>query len=184
MEDQTLHHFMEDMTVILISVSLIVATAWVIGIIVVSFKERANLRTRADLHNRLLEKFDSATEFVDYLKSDSGQNLIDEMTVKNTSVTTKILGSIQKGIILTLVGIGLLILGNIFGSQMGGDLYIVLTVAGTIGIMIGIGFLISTAISYRLSKSLGLLEVFRKPSEASPAVKNESVQTENEKPRP
>jgi hypothetical protein len=71
-------------------------------------------------------------------------------------VTAKILGSIQKGIILSLVGAGLPILGNVFGSQMGGDLYIVLTVAGTIGVMIGIGFLISTAISYRISKSLVL----------------------------
>ncbi|MEJ7698975.1 MAG: hypothetical protein WKF71_04925 [Pyrinomonadaceae bacterium] len=107
MEDQTLHHFMEDLGTILVSVGLIIATAWVVGIIVLAFKDKANLRTRADLYNRLLDKFSTATEFVDYLKRDSGQKLIDEITIKNTSVTAKILGcSIQKGIILTLLGGG------------------------------------------------------------------------------
>ncbi len=144
-----------------------------------SFKEQANLRTQADLYNRLLEKFSTATEFVDYLKSDSGQKLIDEITIKNTSVTAKILSSIQKGIILSLGGAGLLILGNIFGSQMGGDLYMVLTVAGTIGIMIGIGFLISTAISYRISKSLGLLEFVQKPSDSPQTIEKKSLGQKN-----
>jgi hypothetical protein len=171
---------MEDLGTILVSVGLIIATAWVVGIIVLAFKDKANLRTRADLYNRLLDKFSTATEFVDYLKSDSGQKLIDEITIKNTSVTAKILGSIQKGIILTLLGVGLLILGNIFGGSLGGDLYIVLSVAGTIAFVVGIGFLISTGISYRLSKSLGLLEVEKKSSETNHTVKNQTVTPEKE----
>ena len=58
---------------------------------------------------------------------------------------------------LVLAGIGALALGNIFDNTLGGDLYIVLVVGGTIVLMLGAGFLFSTFITYRLSKAWGLL---------------------------
>ena len=170
MDDQTLHHFMEDLSPIVIGVVLTLATAWVIAVIVRAFKERSILRTRAELYSRLLDKFSSGSEFAEYLESETGRQFVEEITVQSAAPTSKILGSIQKGIIMVLVGSGLLVLGNIFDNTLGGDLYIVLTVGGTIALMLGIGFLISTGITYRLSKSWGLIGEEAKPKDAKQTV--------------
>jgi hypothetical protein len=162
MDDQMLNHFMQNLSPMVIGIVLIIASAWVIGVVVTAFKDKSNLKTRADLYNRLMDKFGSASEFVDYLQSETGRQFFEELPVNNPSPIHKILKSVQIGIILVLLGIGLLVLSNIFDNTLGGDLYIVLTVSGTIALMIGVGFLISTGISYYLSKSLGLLKTDEK----------------------
>ena len=174
MDDQTLHHFMEDLSPIVIGVVLTLATAWVIAVIVRAFKEKSILQTRAELYNRLLDKFGSANEFVEYLESETGRQFVEEITVQSAAPTNKILGSIQRGVILVLVGFGSLFLGNFFDNTLGGDLYIVLTVGGTIILMLGIGFLISTGIAYRLSKSWGLIGAEAKPKDAKQAVNKQA----------
>ena len=57
MDDQTLHHFMQDLFPIVIGVAFTFAAAWVITVVVKAFKEKSILRTRAELYNRLLDKF-------------------------------------------------------------------------------------------------------------------------------
>ncbi len=154
---------MEDLSPIVIGVALIIAAAWVIIVVVKAFKEKAILRTKAELYNHLLDKFNSGNEFVSYLESESGRQFIEEITIQTAAPTSKILGSIQKGVIMTLIGCGLIVLANLF---FGGDLFNVIAVGGTIALMLGIGFLISTAISYYLSKSWGLFGRDAKPKDA------------------
>ncbi len=136
---------------------IIVCAAWIVVTIVTALKGRANTRTRADIYNRLIDKFGTAPELIAFLQSDAGLKFIEENTVQPAEPLGKILASIRIGIVLALLGAGLLITGNIFGESLGGDLYIVLTVGGIVGLMIGIGLLISAAVSYRLCKTWGIL---------------------------
>ena len=174
MDDQTLHHFMQDLSPLVFSVTLIFATAWVVTVIIKAFKQKSILRTRAELYNRLLDKFSSAPEFVNYLESEVGRQFLEEITIQGAAPTNKILGSIQKGVIFVLAGLGSLFLGNLFDKTLGGDLYIVLIVGGTIVLMLGIGFLISTGITYRLSKSWGLIGVETKSKDTKQAVNKQA----------
>lgn len=173
MDDQTLHHFMEDLAPILIGITLIIAAAWVITVIVTAFKQKSILQTRAELYNRLLDKFGSANEFAEYLESETGRQFVEEITVQGAAPTSKILSSIQKGVIMTLIGFGMVVLANLF---FGGDLFNVIAVGGTIALMLGIGFLVSTVITYRLSKSWGLLSVEEKPKNAKQAVHDQPTE--------
>ncbi len=136
---------------------IISCISWIAVNVVTALKQRANTRTRAEIYNRLIDKFGTAPELIAFLQSDAGLKFIEENAVQSTVPLTKILGSMQIGIILTLLGAGLLVTGNVFGGSLGGDLYIVLTVGGIIGLMIGIGLLISAAVSYRLCKTWGIL---------------------------
>jgi hypothetical protein len=131
-----------------------VAIAWVFGVIVSAFKQRARLRAQTEFHNRMLDKFSSAEEFTAYLKSDAGKSFFDNLDNAPMTPLSKILGSIQKGAILTLLGLGLIILGNIFTPQDGGGLMFVF---GVVSFMIGAGFLLSSYISYRLAKTWGMI---------------------------
>jgi hypothetical protein len=54
--------------------------------------------------------------------------------------------------VLLMLGLGLLVLGWTYGEF---DIFVVL---GTVGFVLGLGFLISSAVSYRLSRTWGVLE--------------------------
>lgn len=144
---------------------VIICLTWVISIVIRALKQRANQKNRLDLYNRMLDKFGASPEFMAYLQSDDGMKFIEESAVENavSSPMNKILTAIQIGVIAALIGTGLIILANIFGKELGGDLFIVLCIAGAVSLMIGIGLLISSAISYKLSKMWGLLTTGEKP---------------------
>ena len=159
MDDQMLHHFMEDLTPIIVLTTLTVAGAWVISLIIAAFRNRAHLRAQTDFHNKMLEKFSSGDEFTAYLESNAGKSFFDNLSNEPAAPLTKILGAIQKGAILALLGLGLIVLGKSYTAQEGGN---VMFVVGVISFMIGAGFLASSAISYRLAKNWGIISVDKK----------------------
>ena len=171
---------MEDLSPIVIGVVLIIAAAWIINVVVKAFKEKSIVKTKAELYSRLLDKFGSAEGFVEYLESETGRQFVEEVTIQGTAPTNKILNSIRIGVVLVMAGIGALALGNIFDNTLGGDLYIVLVIGGTIVLMLGGGFLLSTFLTYRLSKAWGLLDAETKPEakpkEAKPSADSKSTE--------
>ena len=154
MDDQTLHHFMEDLMPIVVLVTMTIAAAWVISLIIGAFRHRAHLRAQTDFHNRMMEKFSSAEEFTAYLQSDAGKSFFDNLANEPATPLNKILSSIKIGTILTLLGLGLFILGNTSKTE---DAANALFIISTISFMVGVGFLISSAISYRLAKAWNLI---------------------------
>lgn len=158
-----LHHFMEDLMPIVVLPISFLALAWVIGQIIQMFRHRAHLRAQTGFHNRMMEKFGSSSEFTAYLQSDAGKDFFDNLASEPATPLHKILGSIQKGTVLTLLGLGLFVLGKMFAEPQldkffaqpqGGTVMIIL---GVVSFMIGAGFLVSAAISYRLAKSWGMI---------------------------
>jgi NADH:ubiquinone oxidoreductase subunit K len=154
MEDQTLHHFMQDLLPIVVMPIMVIAGAWVLGLIVAAFRNRARLRAQTEIHTKILDKFSSVEEFTAYLESEAGRSFFENSTNEPAAPLAKILGSIQKGVILTLLGLGFFIVSNVFGTQDSWSIFIIIA---TISIMIGLGFLISSFISYRLAKSWDLI---------------------------
>jgi hypothetical protein len=125
-----------------------------------------NVRTQTELHNQLLEKFDSAGEFAAYLQTEAGQRFFDNLVSERVTPASRILGSIQKGAILTALGIGLLILALIYRPADEGAF----TIFGVISLALGAGFLLSAGISYRLSKAWGLFDSITETSRRRNAV--------------
>lgn len=142
---------------IVLGVAFVICLSWLAVTIITALKQRANTRTRAEIIDRLIDKFGTTPEFMSFLQSDTGMNLLEGHAVAPPALSMKILSAMQKGLILTFLGAGLIIIGRIFGDSLGTDLYIWLSVGGTTAAMAGIGFLISSAISYRLAKMWGLL---------------------------
>jgi len=168
MDDQTLHHFMEDLLPIIVNPIIIAAFVWIISLIIRAFMDRARLRAQTEFHNRMMEKFNSLDEFTAYLQSDAARGFFENLPAEPAAPLGKILGSIQKGTILTLLGIGLFVLGKVFAEPQLGKYFSepqggnVLIIFGTISFMIGVGFLISSAISYRLAKTWGIISIDQK----------------------
>lgn len=153
------------MEAILIPITMFVAIA--VTIIWVSStsnrRREAESRAQAEMHNRLLEKFGTSKEFIDFMQTDGGKVFLKPLPVTNPAAPyRKILASITTGVILTMFGIALLVMHAVVFDHEEGALG-----GGIIFLMIGIGFLVSAAISYRLSKAWGILEE-RSPETGAP----------------
>lgn len=101
---------------------------------------------RAALQTRMLEKFGSASEFVEFAKTPEGRRLIHGVSVDRPVMQMRIISAVRNGVILTLLGIAFIILGLTGPMDEGGQ------IAGVILLAIGIGFLISAVLSRKLSK--------------------------------
>jgi hypothetical protein len=157
MNDLTVNSVMNTVSAVVIAATIIVSFAWIITSIVTSIRQRANTRTRAEVYNRLIDKFGTAPELVDFLQSNAGLRFIEEQTVEVSQPLSKILGSIRLGVSLALIGGGMLIVANLWDRTLGEDLYIVIALGGTVALTAGAGFVIAAAISYKLCKSCGLI---------------------------
>lgn len=117
-------------------------------------RREVEARSQAEVHNRLIEKFGTSKEFVDFMQTDGGKVFLRPLPVTNPAAPyRKILASISAGVILTMFGIALLVL-----HAVGFDHDEEMLGGGIIILMIGIGFLVAAAISYRLSKAWGILQ--------------------------
>lgn len=110
-------------------------------------------QARIELHRRLLEKINSAQEVVQLVQTEEGRQFLEALAMEQTNTLEQILGSVQKGVILTMVGLGALSLRLFFPTGFG-----VFIVIGIFVGAVGLGFLVSSGVAYRLSKSWDLLE--------------------------
>jgi len=156
MNDLIVNSLMNTVSAVVIGSTIIVCMAWVITSIVSSIKQRANTRTRAEVYNRLIDKFGTAAELVDFLKSDAGLRFIEEQAVDESQPMSRVLGSIRLGVSLALIGLGMVAVAELWYRELS-DLYVVIALGGTIALTAGAGFIISAVISYKLLKAWGLL---------------------------
>jgi hypothetical protein len=131
------------------------AVGWIVST-VTSNRGRQQIAARqAEMQAKLLDKLASSQDLAEYLKTDAGQRLLSAASMVGQSRTPlgRILGSIQAGVILTLLGVTVVFLDGAVGGFDGG-----LLLLGTMAAAVGVGFLVSAGIAFTLSKSYGLIE--------------------------
>ena len=157
----------EALAVTLVLVSFMTSLYFLVSAGLNARKSSALIRARAELQTKLLDRLGSGREVVEFCQTEGGKQFVEALSLgtlesqaSKGSPTERILGSVQKGIILTLLGFGFLLLALKFRRDDPGDVFMVI---GIVGLSLGIGFLLSAGASYRLSKSLGILSV-REPA--------------------
>lgn len=128
-------------------------TGFVVWLIVSGWKHRTETRAAAEFNNRLLERMSSFKDFSDFVQSEQGAKMVRGVSseVRSSGPADRILRAVSTGIIMTMLGLGFCLMA-IF-VQWGVAVFL-----GGITIALGIGFLISAAVSYRIAKSIGLVE--------------------------
>ena len=125
---------------------------FVIWTIFSTIRRYKTTKLQAELQTKLLEKFGSGQELLAYVQSDAGKRFLESLTVEQRTPYGRILGAAQASIVLVLLAIALLFLrGRVSGAEEG------FLAFGTIILSLGLGFGLSAALSYYLSKSFGLL---------------------------
>jgi len=105
---------------------------------------------QAQIQTKLVERFESAPELIDFLKSQTGQEFISGVRMTQTgAVHRKLIGSMRAAIFLGVLGFGFLILWPLANEQ--GFIY-----PGILLLFLGAGFFLSSWFSLKMSRQLGL----------------------------
>jgi hypothetical protein len=113
-----------------------------------------------DVHGRLIEKFGSTQELQIYMESDAGKRFLEAAPIpvnfeheqRVPGAVARVLTPLQIGIVLSLLGVGFLLLRHSHP-----DMEIPMLVLGTVILMPGLGFIISAGITWMLAGRLGLM---------------------------
>lgn len=129
-------------------VGLLVLVLAILGMILLYVVHRS--QQRIAVRKSLIDKYASAQDLNDLMQTPAGRRLFAEFSSGGNPLRS-VITSVQMGILGVVSGTGV---GGI-GAMTNND-----PIAGVGGLLvcIGVGFLISAAITYRLSKSWGLLE--------------------------
>ncbi len=146
---------------IMILMTLFLVIGAVARQVIVNRRMRELARLNADLQAKLLDKLTAAGELQSYIASDAGRRFVEASTVERSDPHGKILASVQSGILLIAVGFALEISRNVVAGASNG----VLRLFGTLGIVVGTGFLVSGAAVFVLSRRWGLLAGRETPAE-------------------
>lgn len=129
---------------------LIVGSITLFGMIsfIVYTVSRTNARAaqlRTEFHTRMLDKFGSAPEFTEFVRSPEGQRLLQSAALERPTDAAKLLTSVRRGILLVILGAAFLVSIPLFGAST--------EPAGFIGLILcalGVGYLISAVVTRRL----------------------------------
>jgi hypothetical protein len=150
----------------------LVALTWLIRYVVTHRRWIRATKLQADMQNRLLERFTSSGELLAYVQSPAGRNVLggvppvelDTAAAPLAAPFSRILWSLQAGLVIVSAGVGLLIIRRYVLDEVSQ----VMLVMGTLAVSLGIGFALASAASYMLSHRLGLFDAAaRRPRESN-----------------
>lgn len=143
---------MEDIAGMIGGVAFFAVVGWIVRM-TQSHKRLSRLaEQQAALHEKLLEKFSSSQDLMEYLRSDAAVRFLRTAPVERSHPYGKILGSLQTGIVLAAAGIAMLYLRYQIPEGAEGFVFI-----GALGLAVGAAFLLSGGLAYVLSKKWGLI---------------------------
>jgi hypothetical protein len=135
------------------TVAFVWVLGWIIKVISNNRKATRMATMQAELQSKLLDKFGSTPELLEYLQSDAGEGFAELVPVEaRPNPYNKILGSVQAGIVLLMAGLAFMFMRNQIDEA-----FEAFTFLGALGIALGAGFLLSAAIAFLLSKKWGVI---------------------------
>ena len=118
-------------------------------------------KVQTDVHTKILDRFTANEDLLAYIQSPSGSKFLESTPIKLDAgprsvgaPLARILWSVQGGLVLLAGGIGLLVVSG----RVANDVSQPIQALGVLGIALGLGFVISAAISFLISQKLGLIE--------------------------
>jgi len=151
--------YMMDILQALIFAAVIGSLMWLIHILLENRRWSRVFRLQSDIHSKLIERFATTDNLMQYMGTESGRRFLEAAPIpmgmerqRMSGGLARVIASLQIGLVLSLLGLGLVILRHSLPEFAGP-----LLVAGVVIMMPGIALLLSAAITWRVSARLGLL---------------------------
>lgn len=142
------------MTDVVFFISFFGMISFVIWVLANAWQRRQHVKLVTDFNNRVIERLGSMKEFSDFLHSDGGDRLMKFLTAERGSAgpRARILGSVQAGVVFVTVGLGLFFVA----FRATGNEHEALRVISTIVLSLGVGLVLSSAVSLWVARHLGM----------------------------
>ncbi len=152
-----------DLAPVLVMVAFTIGAVWIVAVISNNRRRLKVAEVQKEMQSKLFEKFGTSQEMVAYLNSEAGSKFLESATIEQTRPFGRVLGAIQAGLILFLLGIAMLLVRFTMPQVAFNAIEQAHNAHAALGISfmlmaLGIGFLASAAVSYSLSKKWGLFD--------------------------
>ena len=152
---------MSDVIPFLVFLGILSAVLWLTRQFLENRRWSRIFKMQTDVHSRMIERFGSSQELLNYMSTDSGKRFLEaapiavgfEQEQRIPNAVARVLTPLQIGIVLALLGAGMLGLK----SSLGEDMRAPMLLMGTVVLMPGIGFIISAGVTWLLAGRLGLM---------------------------
>ncbi|MBL8134998.1 MAG: hypothetical protein JNL48_00120 [Acidobacteria bacterium] len=150
----------EGIGVFVIISSVIGFFVWVVRTIIDHRRWLRLSKVQVDVHSKVLDRLSSHDDLLAYIQSPSGRRFLDSAPIEmggaarpSAAALTRVMWSLQAGIVLCAVGLGFWMLGRTSLAEAAQGLSIISTLALTLGL----GFIVSAGASYTISTRHGLI---------------------------
>jgi hypothetical protein len=140
--------------------SVISFFVWVVRTIVDHRRWLRLSKIQVEVHTKVLDRMSSHDDLLAYIQSPSGRRFLDSAPIEvgdaarpSSAALTRVVWSLQAGIVLCAVGLGFWVLGRTALAEAAQGLSIISTLA----LALGLGFVVSAGVSYTISTRHGLI---------------------------
>ena len=132
---------------------------WVIKTVIDHRRWLRVSKIQSEVHSKLLDRFTSNQDLLAYIETPAGRRFLESAPIlidgprALSAPVSRILFSVQIGIVLALAGIGLQYVSRDIVTEVAQPLFVL----GILSLAVGTGFVLSALIAYVLSQRLGLL---------------------------
>jgi hypothetical protein len=125
-------------------------------------KWRRQIQIQTDIHTKLLDRMTNNQELLAYIETPPGRRFLEaggplalpSAAAATIAPVTRILWSVQLGVVLVAAGVGFWIART---SISDADLAVVFQIMGSLAMAVGVGFVVSALLSWALSLRMGLI---------------------------
>ena len=150
----------------LVFLCILLSLLWGIRVLLENRRWTKTFHQQSEAHNRLIEKFGTSEELLNYMRSEAGKRILESGPIplkangfEWNSPLARVLTPLQFGAVFTMVGVGFLIL--MYASETNQTLDLGrpggFLVFGILALMLGLGLIISAGVSWLFARHLGLL---------------------------
>jgi hypothetical protein len=154
-------NMVEGFTFFLVFLTITGTLAWLVKSLMDYRRWQRLSKIQTEAHTKLLDRFSSNEDLLTYIQTPAGRRFLESAPIPLNPETrslgapfSRILWSVQAGVVLTAGGIGL----RWVSGRVPVEMTTPLSVFGVLGISLGLGFIISAVIAFVLSHRLGLFE--------------------------
>ena len=160
-QDSALSEMVGPMAACLFGLGLLGSFLWLLHMFLENRRWNRIFRLQTEVHSKLIDRFGDNQELLTYMGTEAGKRFLEAAPIpmdfnhgqeRMPNAVARVLTPLQIGVVVTLLGIGLLMLRHVDSS-----LAIPLLVFGIVVLMPGLGFIISAGIAWYLAGRLDLM---------------------------
>lgn len=155
-------NMMQALTIFAVFAIILGTVIWLVRTVIEQRRWSRQSKVQTEVHTKLFDRLSSNEDLLAYIQTPAGRRFLEAAPLVAPSTparplgapVSRILWSVQIGIVIVAGALGVLFVSGRVIEEVAQPLFAI----ATIGIALGIGFVISSMVAYVLSRNMGLLE--------------------------